>query len=80
MPSAPDSASNATRVYTRAYLLTTCVVFALLTAAHLWRIVAETPALARDPWFVLITAASPTLSVWAGVVVRRTARARTTRE
>ena len=64
------SASHAARPY----LLTTCAVFALLALAHLWRIVAESRALATDPVFVAITLASVALSVWAWLVARRLRR------
>ena len=49
----------------RAYLLVTAIAFALLTLAHVWRIIAESTALAQDPWFVLVTVMSAALSVWA---------------
>ena len=39
----------------KAYIITTGVVFGLLTLAHLWRILDEGAHLATDPWFVLIT-------------------------
>jgi hypothetical protein len=55
----------------KAYVLTTGVVFALLVAAHLWRMVAESPALARDPGYLAITLASGLLSLWAGRLLRR---------
>ena len=45
--------------------MTTGAVFALVTVAHVWRIVAESPSLARDPWFVLLTLFTAGLSVWA---------------
>ena len=49
----------------RAYLLTTGVLFGLITLVHLWRIIEEWPHLAREPWFVLLTVASVVLSLWA---------------
>jgi hypothetical protein len=54
----------------KAYLLTTGTVFALLTLAHVWRVLSESSALAGDPWYVLITLASAALSVWAFLLVR----------
>jgi hypothetical protein len=56
----------------RAYLVTTGIVFALLVVAHLWRIVAETPQLATQPDFVLITLASAGLSAWAARLLWQT--------
>ena len=49
----------------KAYLLTTGVVFALLTLAHLLRIIMEWPHLAKDPFFLLITVAAGGLCLWA---------------
>ena len=37
----------------KAYLVTTGTLFALLALVHLWRIIAEWPRLATDPWFIL---------------------------
>ena len=58
----------------RAYLLVTAIAFALLTLAHVWRIIAESTALARDPWFVLVTLISAAFSVWAFRLWRRVPR------
>ena len=49
----------------RSYLLVTGVIFALLTIAHLWRMIWESHALATTPWFVGITILSAVLSGWA---------------
>ena len=51
--------------------MTTGAVFALVTVAHVWRIVAESPSLARDPWFVLLTLFTAGLSVWAWRLIRQ---------
>jgi hypothetical protein len=48
----------------RAYLAVTATVFGLLTAVHIWRAIVE-PWLPRDPWFILVTAISALLCVWA---------------
>ena len=58
----------------KAYVTTTGVVFGLLTLAHIWRVIEEGPHLARDPWYVLITAASAALSLWAWRVFWRSSR------
>lgn len=55
----------------KAYLVTTGVLFGLLAVAHLWRIVEESPHLATDPWYILITVAAAALSVWAWRLLRR---------
>ena len=49
----------------RAYLISTGVLFALVALAHVWRVIAESPALATDPWFVLLTILSVAMSAWA---------------
>lgn len=58
------------------YVTTTGVVFGLLALAHVWRMLAESPALARDPWYLLITAAAAALAVWAWRLVRQAAGGR----
>lgn len=58
----------------RAYLLVTGTVFALVTLAHVWRVIAESSRLASDPWFVLLTLVTAALSVWAFRLVRTTTR------
>ena len=57
----------------KAYVMTTGVVFGLLTLAHLWRIIVERH-LATDPIFILITLAAASLCVWAWRVLRLSAR------
>ncbi len=55
----------------KAYVITTGVVFGLLTVAHLLRIVAEGLHLAANPIYMLITLASAALCIWAFYVLRR---------
>jgi hypothetical protein len=55
----------------KAYVITTGVIFGLLTVAHVLRIAHENPHLAEVPWYVAITAASAALCVWAFVLLRR---------
>ncbi|HEX6533574.1 MAG TPA: hypothetical protein VF041_03200 [Gemmatimonadaceae bacterium] len=55
----------------KAYLLTTGTMFGLITVAHVWRMVGESTALARDPWFVLLTLLSAGLCAWALTLLRR---------
>ena len=55
----------------KAYVITTGIVFGLLTIAHLLRMVLEKPDLASEPFYLAITAATAALSVWAFVVLRR---------
>lgn len=54
----------------KAYVVTTGSIFGLLTLVHLWRAWEERAHLATDPWFMMITAASAALSVWAWRVSR----------
>lgn len=54
----------------KAYLITTGAVFALLTLAHLLRIIMEWPHLAREPFFLLITVLAGGLSLWAWRLLR----------
>ena len=60
----------------KAYLVVTGAVFGLLTIVHVWRVIEESPSLARDPWFLLITAISALLCGWA-VRLLLTVRTRT---
>jgi hypothetical protein len=60
----------------RTYLITTGVLFALLALVHLWRVIGESASLARDPWFLIITAAAAALSVWAFRLLRQNAPAK----
>ena len=58
----------------RAYVVTTGILFGLVTLAHLLRMVYESRALATDPGYLLITAAAAALCVWACVLVLRRPR------
>ena len=49
----------------KAYLITTGIVFGLITLAHLWRILAEGSHLGKDPVFLLLTFFAAGLSFWA---------------
>jgi hypothetical protein len=55
----------------KAYVVTSGVIFGLLTIAHLLRIAFENRQLATDPGFILITLASATMCMWAWGVLRR---------
>jgi hypothetical protein len=60
----------------KAYVLTTGVIFGLITAAHVARIVAEGRHLATEPLFMLLTVASTGLCVWAATLLRRGSQTR----
>jgi hypothetical protein len=55
----------------KAYVITTGVLFGLLTIAHILRIVTEDAHLAKEPLYILITVASAALCIWAWQVTRR---------
>jgi hypothetical protein len=58
----------------KAYLVTSGVIFGLLVAAHLLRILVEGSHVARDPWFVLTTLIAGGLCFWALRLLRQTSR------
>jgi hypothetical protein len=58
----------------KAYVMTTGVIFGLLTLAHLLRIIMEGRHLAKDPIYILITLAAAALCFWAWRLLRRSAR------
>ena len=47
------------------YVMTTGVLFALLTVAHIWRMVAEGPGVSGDPFYLGITVLAAALALWA---------------
>ena len=49
----------------KAYLVTTSVIFALITVAHIARVFAESTRVLHDPWFVVMTLLSVGLFAWA---------------
>jgi len=57
----------------KTYVLTTGILFGLLTLAHVLRIAYESRALASDPWYLLITAITAAFSVWACLLMVRRA-------
>jgi hypothetical protein len=57
----------------RAYLATTGILFAVLVAAHLWRMALE-PSLTRDPWYLILSVVAAGLSIWAFSLLRRVPR------
>ena len=59
----------------RAYVMTTGVLFGLITLAHVWRVIEEDRGLAIDPWFVLLTVATAALCLWAWRLLRLSTRA-----
>lgn len=54
----------------RAYLVTTGLIFLAVVAAHIARMLVESPALARDPGYLGLTVLSAALAGWAGYLLR----------
>jgi hypothetical protein len=59
----------------RAYVMTTGVLFGLITLAHVWRVIEEGRGLAGDLWFILLTVAAAGLCLWAWRLLRLSTRA-----
>jgi hypothetical protein len=55
----------------RAYVATTGVLFALILAAHVARVLTEGAALVREPVFIATSIVSLAVSVWAVALLRR---------
>jgi hypothetical protein len=58
----------------KTYVITTGILFGLITLAHLWRIIDEWPRQATDAWYLLLTVAAAALSLWAWRLLRVSAR------
>jgi hypothetical protein len=58
----------------RTYVVTTGILFGLVTVAHLLRILYESRALASDPGYLLLTAAAAALCARACVLIMRRTR------
>jgi len=54
----------------KSYVITTGTVFGLIVVVHVWRAIAEGPALAKNPFYILTTVIAVTLSLWAWRVLR----------
>jgi hypothetical protein len=58
----------------KAYLITTCVIFGVMTVLHVWRAIAEWPQAGLNPAFALgmgtIIALPAVLSYWAWRLLR----------
>lgn len=57
----------------KAYIMTTGIVFGVITLAHIWRASVETHLVA-EPWFILLTLAAGSLSLWAFWLLSRLRR------
>jgi hypothetical protein len=59
----------------RTHVMTTGVLFGLVTLAHVWRVLVEGPGPATDPWYILLTVAAAGLCLWAWRLIRLSTRA-----
>lgn len=57
----------------RAYVITTGIIFALITIAHLVRMAME-PGVLTEPIYLLLTLLSAALALWAILLLRRPSR------
>ncbi|MBV9301097.1 MAG: hypothetical protein JOY62_11065 [Acidobacteriaceae bacterium] len=62
------------QVNMKAYLITTAIVFALITVLHIWRAIEEGSHLASSRWFILTTGLAAALCLWAVRLIWRTPR------
>ena len=58
----------------KAYLITTGIIFALITCAHIARMFAEGTHVATDPFFIALTILSAGLCVWACRLLKHSPR------
>jgi hypothetical protein len=49
----------------KAYLITTGIIFGLITGAHVARAIVEGAGPAKDPFFILLTVFAAGMCVWA---------------
>jgi hypothetical protein len=57
----------------KVYVITTGVIFALITISHIVRMVVE-PGVLTEPGYLFLTLLSAALAIWAVVVLRRSSR------
>lgn len=55
----------------KTYVIITGLIFGLLAAVHVLRMLMEDAALVRDPFYVAITVAAAALCGWSVYVLRR---------
>jgi hypothetical protein len=58
----------------RAYLWTTSVMFGLIVVAHVARMITESHAFIRDPYYVALTALAAVMCLWAVRLLRNQTR------
>ncbi len=57
----------------KVYVITTGIIFALITISHVVRMVVE-PHVLTEPVYLFLTLLSAVLAIWAVVVLRRLSR------
>jgi hypothetical protein len=55
----------------KAYLVTTGIIFGLITIAHILRMITEGSHLLTEPLYILLTVLSAALCIWAVQLLRR---------
>ena len=55
----------------KAYVITTGVIFALITIAHVVRLVLESTRVLTEPIYVIFTILSAAIAIWAVTLLRR---------
>jgi hypothetical protein len=58
----------------KSYVIATGALFGLITIAHIWRIIAEWPHLAKNPSYLLLTLAAAAPCLWACRLVKLSPR------
>lgn len=58
----------------KAYLVTTGVIFGLITIAHIARAFFEGARVATDPFYILLTLLAAAMCAWAFVLLKRSSR------
>jgi hypothetical protein len=58
----------------KAYLITTGIIFGLITGAHIWKAFAEGPGTAENPLFIVLTLLAASLCVWAFRLLKTSSR------
>jgi hypothetical protein len=54
----------------KVYVMTTGILFGLITLAHVLRMIEEGGDLATNPWYLLITVIAAALCLWAWRLLR----------
>ena len=58
----------------RTYIVTTGVLFGVITIAHILRMISEKPHLAEEFWYLSLTAVSAALCLWAFLLLKKSKR------